>query len=180
MFASLQNDISYQAYENVVFFSAVNRALHYCIEANRQIWTNKKKYVPWFNEPDCVIMPTLKYHNDARTKASCFVKCLFRMPTELSYCNCLVLEIKPCGLGSRIWDVEAFWYKGEIKIIYFVWLYGLPWPTDYGRPERKSPSLHDRKSTPTPKFLGTAEAYFVCHIGPNFQISLIYVFIKCP
>ena len=26
----------------------------------------------------------------------------------------------PCGLGSRIRDVEAFWYKTEIKIIYFV------------------------------------------------------------
>ena len=30
------------------------------------------------------------------------------------------LEIKPCGLGSRIRDVEAFWYKTEMKIIYFV------------------------------------------------------------
>ena len=28
--------------------------------------------------------------------------------------------IKPCSLGSRIQDVEAFWYKTEIKIIYFV------------------------------------------------------------
>ena len=45
-------------------------------------------------------------------------------------------------------------------------------------PVRKSPSLHGRKSTPTPKFLVTAEAYFVCHC-PNFQISLIYVFIGC-
>ena len=54
------------------------------------------------------------------------------------------------------------------------------WHTDYRRPVRKSPSLHGRKSTPTPKFLGTAEAYFVCHIGPNFQISLIYAFIGCP
>ena len=25
------------------------------------------------------------------------------------------LEIKSCGLVSRIWDVEAFWYKTEIK-----------------------------------------------------------------
>ena len=41
--------------------------------------------------------------------------------------------------------------------------------TDYGRPMRKSPSLHGQKSTPTPKFFGTAESYFVCHIGPNFQ-----------
>ena len=52
--------------------------------------------------------------------------------------------------------------------------------TDYGRPVRKSLSLHGRKSTHTPKFSGTSEAYFVCHISPNFQISLTYVFIGCP
>ena len=52
--------------------------------------------------------------------------------------------------------------------------------TDYGHPVKKSPSLHGRKSNPNPKFLGTAEAYFVCHIGPNFQISLIYAFTGCP
>ena len=52
--------------------------------------------------------------------------------------------------------------------------------TDYGRPVGKSPSLHDRKSTPTPKFLGLVEAYFACHIGPNFQISLINALIGCP
>ena len=51
---------------------------------------------------------------------------------------------------------------------------------DYGRPARKSPSLHGRKSNPNPKFIGTAEAYFVCQIGPKFQISLIYAFIGCP
>ena len=53
-------------------------------------------------------------------------------------------------------------------------------PIDYGRLERKSPSLNGRKATPTPKFLGMAEAYFVCHIGPIFQVSLIYAFIGCP
>ena len=52
--------------------------------------------------------------------------------------------------------------------------------TDYGHPQRKQPSLHGRKFNPNPKFLGTAEAYFVCHIGPIFQISLIYAFIWCP
>ena len=41
-------------------------------------------------------------------------------------------------------------------------------------------ALHGRKFNPNPKFLGTAEAYFVCHIGPKFQISLIYAFIGCP
>ena len=50
--------------------------------------------------------------------------------------------------------------------------------TDYGRPERKQPSLHGRKFNPNAKFL--AEAYFVCHIGPIFQISLIYALIGCP
>jgi hypothetical protein len=43
--------------------------------------------------------------------------------------------------------------------------------TDYGRPVRKSPSLYTRKSNPNPKFLATAEGYFVCHIGPKFHIS---------
>ena len=52
--------------------------------------------------------------------------------------------------------------------------------TDYGRPERKYPSLHGRKFNPNPKFLGTAEGYFVCHIGQKFQISLIDAFIGCP
>ena len=30
------------------------------------------------------------------------------------------------------------------------------------------------------QFLGVVEAYFVCHIGPIFQISLLYAFIGCP
>ena len=40
-----------------------------------------------------------------------------------------------------------------------------------GGPARKSPSLLGKKSASTPKFLGMAGAYFVCHINPNFQIS---------
>ena len=55
--------------------------------------------------------------------------------------------------------------------------------TDYERPVSKLPSLQGQKSNPTPKFLGTAEAaeaYFVCHIRPKFQISLIHAFIGCP
>ena len=52
--------------------------------------------------------------------------------------------------------------------------------TDYGCLVRKSSSLHGQKSNSNPKFLGTAKAHFVCHIGPNFQISLIYAFIGCP
>ena len=34
------------------------------------------------------------------------------------------------------------------------------------------------KAIPNSKFIGTAEAYFFCHIGPIFQISLIYAFIR--
>ena len=44
--------------------------------------------------------------------------------------------------------------------------------TDYGRPERKQHSLHGRKFNRSPKFLGTAEVQFVCHIGPNMQYYL--------
>ena len=41
-------------------------------------------------------------------------------------------------------------------------------------------SLNGRNPTPTPKCLGTAEAYLVCHIGPKFKVSLIFAFIGCP
>ena len=49
-----------------------------------------------------------------------------------------MLEIKPCGLASRIRDVESFWYKTEIKIIYFVPLCLI---------------VFDRMVHPDPKFL---------------------------
>ena len=51
---------------------------------------------------------------------------------------------------------------------------------DYGRPLRKLSSLQGQKSNPNHKFLGTADACFDGHIGPNFQIFLIYAFIGCP
>ena len=47
-------------------------------------------------------------------------------------------------------------------------------------PREKQPSLHGQKFTPSPNFLGMAKAYFVRHIGPIFQISLLYAFIGCP
>ena len=68
--------------------------------------------------------------------------------------------------GKQIFDYAA--EKGMISC------------TDYGRPERKKALLHGRKFNPTPKFLDLADAYFVCHIGPIFPISLIYAFIGCP
>ena len=51
----------------------------------------------------------------------------------------------------------TFASKMAINMIYQVFMGDV---TDYGRPVRKSPSLHGRKSNPNPKFLGTAEAYF--------------------
>ena len=87
------------------------------------------------------------------------------------------LEIKPVHRGSiSQFFVRSIHYSGYIAST--GWKTGTY--TNYGRPVRKSPSLHGRKSTPTPKILGTAEAYFVCHISPNFQISLAYAFIGCP
>ena len=41
--------------------------------------------------------------------------------------------------------------------------------TDYGRLETKSPSLNGRKSTPTPKILGTAETYFCLPHQPKLS-----------
>ena len=46
--------------------------------------------------------------------------------------------------------------------------------TDYGRPERKYPSLHGRKFNTNPKFLGMAKAYFV---GPIFQMFIYLISI---
>ena len=73
--------------------------------------------------------------------------------------------------------VQKMNYK---KFIYLCCTYlNLVGNTDFGHPERKQPSLHGRKFNPNPNFLGAAEAYFVCHIGPIFQISLIYALIGC-
>jgi hypothetical protein len=36
------------------------------------------------------------------------------------------------------------------------------------------------KSNPNPKLLGLAEAYFLCHNGTKFKISLIHAFIGYP
>ena len=68
--------------------------------------------------------------------------------------------------------------EGKIRRCFFIyvkrfWNNSVALLTDYGRPVRKSPSLHGQKSNPNPKFIDTAKAYFVCHNGSKFQISLI-------
>jgi hypothetical protein len=91
------------------------------------------------------------------------------MPT-IFLANGLVTEVQIAQIG----------WKQPILDISPNNLNGLATATDYGRLGRKLRSLHGWKSTPIPKFLGTAEAYFVCHIDPNYQISLIYASIGCP
>ena len=39
------------------------------------------------------------------------------LQTKLLLCNTNSLQVKPCGIGSRLRVVEAFLYKTEIKII---------------------------------------------------------------
>ena len=53
-----------------------------------------------------------------------YLRATARFQIVLRHAKYKILEIKPCGLVSRIQNVEAFWYKTEIKIIYFVplWL----------------------------------------------------------
>ena len=49
--------------------------------------------------------------------------------------------------------------KTEKQFLYLLMMIINIRSTDYGRPVRKSPSLHGRKPTPTPKFLGTARIF---------------------
>ena len=76
-----------------------------------------------------------KLHNIIQEEALQINSKLFRtstlnyLQTKLLLCNINSLEIKPCGIGSRIQDVEAFWYKTEIKIVYFVRLCVIVWFT---------------------------------------------------
>jgi hypothetical protein len=77
-------------------------------------------------------------------------------------------------LNFEITHIAHFSFFYEKVVIFF-----MIGPTDYGCPVRKWPSLQSQKSNPNPKFIGMAEAYFVCHIGIEFQISFIYAFIGC-
>ena len=92
----------------------------------------------------------------------------------------LIILILLCFYDVCIDDVYLMFFRlekcaeviGSAKNVR-LWWFSFKLSTDCERLVRK-------KSNPNPKFLGTSEAYFVCHIGPNFQISLIYSFIGCP
>ena len=81
-------------------------------------------------------------------------------------------KLLSCGFVS-LWNKKNHGFEIGCRVL-------MNKTTDYGHPEGKYPSLHGRKFNPNPKFLGRAKAYFVCHIGPILQISLIYAFIGCP
>ena len=76
-------------------------------------------------------------------------------------------------------DMQVIQHVNNFQFIFFIstWSF-LTRTTDAQRGNK----LHCKaeNSLPLPKFLDTDKAYFVCHIGPIFQISLIYAFIGCP
>ena len=87
----------------------------------------------------------------------------------------LVMDFGLLGIGKKcafeVTFIEShtlFSFCQQIpkKVLHTVFI--SDWGRNYGHLVRKSPSLHGWKSNPSPKFLNTAEAYFVCHIGPNF------------
>ena len=97
-------------------------------------------------------------------------------------------------LGLFIWFLYEksiyFWYRicietldhQHIKPITFLLVTSAPYDLKHGlrTPREEIVFTAFRKFNPNPKFLGTAEAYFVCHIGLIFHISFIYAFIWCP
>jgi hypothetical protein len=92
-------------------------------------------------------------------------------PRKVFFDNIFGIGQGPSNAGKLNWNLLVFLFiLGQ--------LYGDT--MDYRHPERKKPSLHGRNLNPNPKFLGMAAAYFDCHIGPIFQISLIYALIGCP
>ena len=66
---------------------------------------------------------------------------------NVSYCRDFTI---PNALNSITYLCTA-WLRPACVMAGF---FGMGSPTDYGRPVRKSPSLHSRKSTLTPKFFG--------------------------
>ena len=112
----------------------------------------------------------------ARVGKCLFVASLNKWHTALSFPE--VCSFIPAWLLFQASCMRSFSFLPATAIL--LRLRGFVRDTDYGRPVRKSPSLHGRKLNHNPKFLGTAKAYFLCHFGPIFQISLIYAFIGCP
>ena len=74
---------------------------------------------------------------------------------------------------------KALWLYNEVHI-FFYWTKTHSCYCSRTTDTQTGNSLYSRKFNPNPKFLGTAKAYFVCHSGPKFQITLIYAFIGCP
>ena len=89
-------------------------------------------------------------------------------------------KIKPVFLLFLLFKGRMRMYVLFLKDIELAKKFAMRTNTDYGRPERKQPSLPGRKFNPNPKFLGMAAAYFVCHISPIFQKSLKFAFAGCP
>ena len=76
-------------------------------------------------------------------------------------------------------DLKRFVYEIGVYI-YKLFLHRLAHRHGLRTPREEMAYTARPNFNPNPKFLGMAAAHFVCHIGPIFQISLIYAFIGCP
>ena len=125
----------------------------------------------YMDDNECSLKPELQYFFEL------FFKVLKYLEILTGYFFLVSLKITSQILEKTKLHFLRILYYTPLRILgkFFLHL-----TTDYRRPVDKSLSLHGQKSTPTPKIMYTAKAYFVCHIGPNFQFSLIYVFIGCP
>ena len=97
---------------------------------------NNFKYVNFYKKGTkfgCKIVQVWNNHKKAHLSIALFSKFLLDTTNLAAKCKYTLLEIKPCGLVSRIRDVEALWYKTEI--IYFVQLCWLYFQTSYGPSE---------------------------------------------
>ena len=84
----------------------------------------------------------------------------------ISYWN-LVASHPQQGLGSWVQN-ESLGRKQTV-------LLSTDWTPRQEMAFTEQPKIHSHS-----QILGTTKAYFVCHIGTVFQISLIYAFIGCP
>ena len=89
----------------------------------------------------------------------------------------LLMYVLPCKLYLKL--VVQFWYVCNSTCLHcnvraHGRLHGLR------RPREELAFTTQPKIQSQSQLLGTAEAYFVCLIGPIFQVFLIYAFIECP
>ena len=115
----------------------------------------------------------------AQNRFKLFLKLHFNSP---SFCNLLwndrdfqafPVMIAICESGWLPWtDKQQDFHLGQLEN---VWVKPRTTDTQRGNSLPCTAKIQNQS-----QILCTAGAYFVCHIGPIFQISSIYAFIGCP